>query len=76
MMLIAGCSQLHGQLLLLSGSPTPKYLNGYPARISQILDNGSDRLYSAAIAANGLGPAKLLATDELIRDAHWAYYKQ
>jgi hypothetical protein len=35
----------------------------------------SDRLYSAAITDSGLDPAKLLATSEIIRDAHWAFYK-
>jgi hypothetical protein len=31
----------------------------------------SDRLYSAPITENGIGEARLLATDEAIRDAHW-----
>ena len=35
----------------------------------------SNRLYSAPILDTGIGPAKLLATDELIRDAHWAFIK-
>jgi len=46
-----------------------------------LVDNGtayyraSDRLYSAPITESGIGTAKLLATDEAIRDAHWAYVK-
>jgi hypothetical protein len=35
----------------------------------------SDRLYSAPILAGRLGEPKLLATDDLIRDAHWAFIK-
>jgi hypothetical protein len=35
----------------------------------------SNRLYSAPIGTDGLAPAKLLATDEAIRDAHWAFIK-
>lgn len=35
----------------------------------------SDRLYSAPITATGFGPALLLAQDEAIRDAHWAFLK-
>jgi hypothetical protein len=35
----------------------------------------SDRLYSAPFIADGFGPARMLATDELIRDAHWAFIK-
>jgi hypothetical protein len=35
----------------------------------------SNRLYSAPIPATSIGAAKLLATDELIRDAHWAFLK-
>ncbi|HTB16073.1 MAG TPA: hypothetical protein VK752_31100 [Bryobacteraceae bacterium] len=33
----------------------------------------SDRLYSAAISDKGLGEAHLIATDEVVRDAHWAF---
>jgi len=36
----------------------------------------SDRLYSAPITKTGLGAAKLLATSDLIRDAHWAFIKR
>jgi hypothetical protein len=36
----------------------------------------SNRLYSAPITGETLGPAKLLATDEAIRDAHWAFTKR
>jgi hypothetical protein len=36
----------------------------------------SDRLYSAAIAKTALGEAKLLATLDVIRDAHWAFIKR
>ena len=36
----------------------------------------SDRLYSAPITATGIGTASLLATDEAIRDAHWAFRAQ
>jgi hypothetical protein len=35
----------------------------------------SDRLYSAPITALGLGSARLVATDEAIRDAHWSFIK-
>jgi hypothetical protein len=35
----------------------------------------SDRIYSAPITENGIGAARLLARDEAIRDAHWAFYK-
>ena len=33
------------------------------------------RLYSAPLTKDGVGPARLLATSELIRDAHWAFIK-
>lgn len=35
----------------------------------------SDRLYSAPITESGIGPARLLATADAIRDAHWAFIK-
>lgn len=35
----------------------------------------SDRLYSMPISDKGLGEARLVATDEIIRDAHWAFVK-
>jgi hypothetical protein len=35
----------------------------------------SDRLYKAAIMDSGIGAATLIATDEAIRDAHWAFIK-
>jgi hypothetical protein len=35
----------------------------------------TDRLYAASITEKGLGAARLLATDEAIRDAHWAFIK-
>lgn len=35
----------------------------------------SDRLYSAPINEKGIGAAKLIAKDELIRDSHWAFIK-
>jgi hypothetical protein len=35
----------------------------------------SDRLYSAQVTEKGIGTAKLLATNEAIRDAHWAFIK-
>jgi hypothetical protein len=35
----------------------------------------SDRLYSVPITEKGLGTARLLATHEAIRDAHWAFIK-
>ena len=35
----------------------------------------SDRLYSVPITEKGLGTAQLLATDEAVRDAHWAFIK-
>jgi hypothetical protein len=33
------------------------------------------RLYSAPLTKDGVGPGHLLATSELIRDAHWAFLK-
>jgi hypothetical protein len=33
------------------------------------------RLYSAPLTKDGLGQGRLLATSELIRDAHWAFIK-
>jgi hypothetical protein len=35
----------------------------------------SDRLYKAPITDSGIGAATLMATDEAIRDAHWAFIK-
>lgn len=35
----------------------------------------SDRLYASAIGDKALGPARLVATSELIRDVHWAFVK-
>jgi hypothetical protein len=35
----------------------------------------SNRLYSAPITDAGIGHPRLLATDEAIRDAHWAFIK-
>jgi hypothetical protein len=35
----------------------------------------SDRLYSVSLRETGLGEPRLLCTDELIRDAHWAFMK-
>jgi len=35
----------------------------------------SDRLYSATITERGLSPSHLIAKDEAIRDAHWAFIK-
>lgn len=36
----------------------------------------ADQLYVAVIGERGIGPARLLATDDLIRDAHWGFIKQ
>jgi len=36
----------------------------------------NDKLYSAAIAEKDFAEPKLLATDEAIRDAHWAFIKR
>ena len=36
----------------------------------------SDRLYSAEFTATGFGEPRLLARDEAIRDAHWAFIKR
>jgi hypothetical protein len=33
----------------------------------------SSRLYGVSISDKGLGEARLLATDDVIRDAHWAF---
>jgi hypothetical protein len=33
----------------------------------------SDRLYSATITSDGIGPARLIATSEVVRDVHWAF---
>jgi hypothetical protein len=35
-----------------------------------------NRLYSAPFSGKSIGAPKLLATDELIRDAHWAFIKR
>lgn len=35
----------------------------------------TDRLYSAPITDKGIGTAKLIATDDIIRDSHWAFIK-
>jgi len=35
----------------------------------------SDRLYSAPVTDKGIGVARLVAKDEIIRDAHWAFLK-
>lgn len=35
----------------------------------------SDRLYSAPVTEEGIGTARLLATGDLIQDAHWAFIK-
>jgi hypothetical protein len=46
-----------------------------------LVDNGSvyyrvsDRLYASPITTNGVGPPKLLVTNDLVRDAHWAFIK-
>jgi hypothetical protein len=36
----------------------------------------NDQLYLAPISGEGIGTARLLATDEVIRDAHWVFVKQ
>jgi hypothetical protein len=36
----------------------------------------SNRLYTAPITDSGIGAATLIATDEAIRDAHWAFTKR
>jgi hypothetical protein len=36
----------------------------------------SNRLYSAPIGDSSIGSSTLLATDDLIRDAHWAFVKR
>jgi hypothetical protein len=47
-----------------------------------LIENGtvyyraSDRLYSVPITDKGIGVARLIATDEAIRDAHWAFIKR
>ncbi len=35
----------------------------------------SDRLYSATLTDKGLSTGRLLATSDVIRDAHWAFLK-
>jgi len=35
-----------------------------------------NQLYSAPISDRGIGPARLLATDDAILDAHWAFMKR
>ena len=35
----------------------------------------NDKLYSSQAGASGLMPGELIATDERIRDAHWAFMK-
>ena len=34
-----------------------------------------NQLYEASISDRGIGPARLLATDDAILDAHWAFVK-
>lgn len=47
-----------------------------------LVENGSvyyrvsNRLYSAPLIEGGLGPARLLVTDEVVRDTHWAYIRR
>lgn len=36
----------------------------------------SDGVYSAGLTDQGLGPARLLATSDSVRDAHWAFLKR
>ena len=36
----------------------------------------ADQLFSATILRDGIGPPRLLATDDAIRDAHWAFIKR
>ena len=36
----------------------------------------SDKLYAADITADRVGKPRLIATDELIRDTHWAFMKR
>jgi hypothetical protein len=36
----------------------------------------NDQIYAAPITERGLGRGRLLATDEAIRDAHWAFLKR
>ncbi len=36
----------------------------------------SDRLYVARLGAKSMESARLLATSELIRDAHWAFIQR
>jgi hypothetical protein len=35
----------------------------------------TDRLYSVPITDKGIGTAKPIATDNIIRDSHWAFIK-
>lgn len=35
-----------------------------------------NKLYAAPIAGNGIGLARLLATDDVVLDAHWAFMKR
>jgi len=35
-----------------------------------------NQLYEASISDRGIGPARLLATDDAILDAHWAFMKR
>ena len=60
----------------------------FPIRTNQgdsevlLIDGGTvywraaTRLYSAPITESGVGPAKLLATDEAVRDSHYAFLKR
>jgi hypothetical protein len=83
---IAGASVSHGftgRLLLLDTETMQQFSIATNQGDSEVLlvENGivyyraANRIYSAPIADKGIGPATLLATSELIRDAHWAFIK-
>ena len=36
----------------------------------------ADQLFSAVIGERSIGPARLITTDDAIRDAHWAFVKR
>ena len=72
-----------GHLYLYNAATGQTYTNNTHQGDSEILlvEDGvvyyraSDRLYRATIGADGLSAGTLLATSDVIRDAHWAFIK-
>jgi hypothetical protein len=72
-----------GRLYLYDASSEQTYTIVTNQADSEILlvENGtvyyraSDRLYAASLSGSRIGPGRLLATSEAVRDAHWAFIK-